>query len=136
MLILLLMGSYISVTLTATIWTSMEGVSLVEQVPISCKAIAVFADVIWFATCIVFGKPIAIYASQQIWELGLLFFWPMMRFYNVIMLRRRLVIVVVAITVAMVTLGTLSMRPIYSATCTIKVEMDAHAWLEMGAHAR
>jgi len=52
-------------------------------------------------------------------------YWPLCHFYNVLCLRRKLIITVTLVTIVMATLGTLVLKPLYSSTCIIKVEGDS-----------
>jgi hypothetical protein len=52
---------------------STGGVSWLNEVPVWCKALVVFADIVWLVICIIFGKPLAVYGSQIIGKAGFLF---------------------------------------------------------------
>jgi hypothetical protein len=130
MLILLLIGIFILVVLGAKIWNSMRGVSWVEQVPIWCRAVVVFSGAVWLVTCIIFTKTMALYRARMIQAASLQLFWPAMRFYNVIILRWRLIVGVAFVTAALVSLCSYATLPIYSSTSTIKQQDEGTLMME------
>lgn len=73
LLLVLFVGTCLLVELSLRIWTSTRGVSWLNEVPAWCKALVVFADIVWLVICTIFGKPLAVYGSQIIGEVGFLF---------------------------------------------------------------
>ena len=73
MLMVLFTGTCLLGELSLRIWNSTRGVSWLKEVPVWCKALVVFADIVWLVICIIFGKPLAVYGSQIIGKLGFLF---------------------------------------------------------------
>lgn len=73
MLMVLFTGTYLLGELSFRIWTSTRGITWLNEVPVWCKALVVFADIAWLVICIIFGKPLAVYGSQIIRKVGFLF---------------------------------------------------------------
>jgi hypothetical protein len=73
MLMVLFIGTCLVGELSFRIWNSTGGVSWLNEVPIWCKALVVFADIAWLVICIIFGKPLADYGSRTIGKVGFLF---------------------------------------------------------------
>ena len=146
-LILLMLGSIAFAVLARLVW---PGPYQIVQIPVGCRVVVALEGLVWLVTCIVFGMPIARYVSPMIarafslllrraciWitkvfsllrgrasfaftEMRLGVYWRMMHTCNVIVLRRRLVIAVVLVTVLWSVICTFAALPIYSATCTIE----------------
>lgn len=72
-LMVLFSGTCLLGELSFRIWTSTRGVSWLNEVPVWCKALVVFADIAWLVICIIFGKPLAVHGSQIIGKVGFRF---------------------------------------------------------------
>lgn len=73
MLVVLFIGTCLLGELSFKIWNSTRGVSWLNEVPVWCKALMAFVDIVWLVVCIIFGKPLAVYGSQIIGKVGFLF---------------------------------------------------------------
>jgi len=72
-LMLLFTGICLLGELSFRIWNSAGEVSWLNEVPVWCKALVVFADIAWLVICIIFGKSLAVYGSRIIGRVGFRF---------------------------------------------------------------
>ena len=64
MLTVLFVGAYLIGELSFRIWHSTRGIGWANQVPAWCKALVLFANIVWLVVCYICGKPIAVNACQ------------------------------------------------------------------------
>jgi len=111
-------GSFILVVYHCQLWLSNPH-SLADN-----HLMLAIVDAVWLAVWLLLARLQILETPINDWpnyfkDAKLLLYWPLMRFLNVIILRRRLIRAAAVISLLLGVLCAITDPPIYSATCTI-----------------